>query len=65
MNRNEFDANEALAASSWQNRQGRPEEWEQRAPHGAGVVLAVLFTVMAAATGFAVFMLSVHFLVPA
>lgn len=58
MSRNEYDANQALAANTWQNRQGRPEEWERRPKHGTGVVTAVYWVISASLA----FVVSAHVL---
>lgn len=55
MSRSEYDANEAMSAGTWQNRQGRPQEWQRevRPVHGAGVVYAAYwFVIFAAIVGF-------------
>lgn len=47
MNREDFDAHEALTPGTWQNRQGRENEWqapanrERRGAPGGGIVRAV------------------------
>lgn len=42
MSRSEYDANQALKEGTWQNRQGRDNEWAPASPGDFGFVMCVL-----------------------
>lgn len=51
MDRNEFDANQSLIAGTWQNRQGRENEWTPASKSDARGVLAIIVVCCIALVG--------------
>lgn len=42
MNRTEYDAKQALTPGTWQNRQGRENEWLPASPGATGFAMGVV-----------------------
>ena len=60
MSRSEYDASEAMDPSTWQNRQGRENEWqapanrERRGAPGGGIVRSVFIVAVLAYIGYVI-----------